>query len=80
MVSVEKLRRRTRRSSKTSAEKTPDRVQASPIPPIPPISNPFQQNFNSKPSIYPLPQFDFSDAHYSPFALSNGESWEYTCF
>jgi len=71
MVSVDKLRRRTRRSSKNSAEKTPDRVQTSPDPPISP---PIQQNLNKRPSMYPLPQFNFSDAHYSPFALSNGDS------
>ncbi|KAG7599611.1 Integrase catalytic core [Arabidopsis suecica] len=71
MVSVEKLRRRTRRSTKNPAEKTPDRVHSSPIPPISP---PIQPNFVSRPPIHPLPQFDFTDAHYSPFALSNSDS------
>ncbi|KAG7552168.1 Integrase catalytic core [Arabidopsis thaliana x Arabidopsis arenosa] len=71
MVSVEKLRRRTRRSTKNSAEKTPDRVHSSPIPPI---SSPIQPNFVSRPPIHPLPQFDFTDAHYSPFALTNGDN------
>ncbi|CAE6174213.1 unnamed protein product [Arabidopsis arenosa] len=71
MVSVEKLRRRTRRSTKNPAEKTPDRVHSSPIPPISPL---IQPNFVSRPPIHPLPQFDFTDAHYSPFALSNSDS------
>lgn len=74
MVSVEKLRRRTRKSSKISAEKTPDRTQSSPIPPVPPISSPIQQNFATRSSVYPFPQFDFADAHYSPYALSNGDN------
>ncbi|KAG7583985.1 Retrotransposon Copia-like N-terminal [Arabidopsis suecica] len=72
MVSVEKFRRRTRISTKNSADKTPDRVPSSPIPPISP---PIQPNFVTRPpTIYPMPQFDFTDAHYSPFALSNSDS------
>ncbi|KAG7543242.1 Reverse transcriptase RNA-dependent DNA polymerase [Arabidopsis thaliana x Arabidopsis arenosa] len=68
MVFVEKFRCRTRRSTKNSAEKTPDRVHS------PPISPPNQSNITSRPLIHPLPQFDYTDAHYSPFALSNGDS------
>ncbi|CAH8272588.1 unnamed protein product [Arabidopsis lyrata] len=83
MVSVQRLRRCTRRSSKDSAEKTPIRASSSPIsspiPPIPPISSPippipqnsspFQPNFAPRAPIHQIPQFDFMDSHYSPYAL-----------
>ncbi|KAG7543853.1 Reverse transcriptase RNA-dependent DNA polymerase [Arabidopsis thaliana x Arabidopsis arenosa] len=78
MVSVSRLRRRTRRSSKESAEKTPDRSKSSPIlpisSPIPPISSPIQHNFTQQPSLHQSPKFDFMDSHYSPYALSHGDN------
>ncbi|KAG7582883.1 Retrotransposon Copia-like N-terminal [Arabidopsis suecica] len=77
MVSVQKLRRRTRRSAKDSAEKSPDRARSSsnpPSSPISPISPPIIPNLSSRPPLHPLPQIDFSDANYSPYHLSNGDS------